>query len=334
MNTPWILQTRGDPIQAIHLLLIQLWRRVRLDGLIAPRYQEQTGQVSPHLFNSPRALAAHDLFAPMEVANAAKSIVSMARTRPRGRYAAILRPCEMRALQAMVRRDGFQIDRWLLISIDCLGAYPGEDTLWRARHAGSMEQLSSDLMKNAPQGGIAAYRFRDSCQMCLDSHAIGGDLTISLLGLPVRDYVFVTAGESPLAQKVGVCALTHGPANNEQIARRERIIERVRRTHRKSRQRITDGLGPDQPRTVGELIAMFAWCSPCEACLESCPIYLDELAPLRSGGSVSSEQVTRWVAFCAQCGVCREACPTDRPVATIIGRIRENLNRANPSLAI
>jgi ferredoxin len=334
MNNPWILQTHGDPLLAIRRFLSHLWKRVRLDGLVAPQYQEKNDRVVPHLFDKPDDLAGADILAPMEILNTAKMVAALSRARPRGRYAALLRPCEMRALEALARRDGIRLDRWLTIGIDCLAAYPGEDYLWRAERAGGREKLTRELLTTAPQGGIAAYRFRASCQMCDDSHSTDADINIGLLGLPVRQYIFVTAGKSPLAHQVGLCALTHDPATQEQIDHREKILHRLEHVHRKARLRITETLTPEQPRSVAELIAMFAGCAPCRACLDNCPVYLDELAPLRTGGNVSTEAVTRWVAFCAQCGVCQENCPKGWPIATIMGRIRQNLNLANPSLAI
>ncbi len=334
MNTPWLIHTRGDPLNAVRQFLVNLWAQAQFEGMLVPVYQPKTERVVPQLLETPAQLAGADPLAPLEIVNSAKKVSMLTSSRPGARFAAVLRPCEMRALWAMITRGFFELDPWFIIGIDCLGAFPAADYLWRMERAGGADELTRSGLRFASQGGIAAYRHRQACQMCETTDAQDADINIGVLGLPAHKYIFITPGDEQTAAEMQLIEVTDGPALREQIARRIRILGRVRAVHQRSRHRIRGALPPELPRTIANLIQMIAACAPCRACLDACPIYGDELDPLQMKAAVSTEAVTRWVAFCAQCGVCQDACPKGTPLAAVMGSISQKLNLANPSLAI
>lgn len=334
MNTPWILNTQGDPLRAIRRFLQDLWRFNPFKGMLVPIYLPRDAVVAPQLVDSAGKLAAMDPFAPVTKTNAAKQVRALARRDPQGRYGALLRPCEVRSLGAMIKRDSFKLDNWVVIGIDCLAAFPAKDFGWRAERAGGVERLTEEVLRFARLGGILPYRFRKSCQMCSQCWSEEADLNIGVMGIPVREYILVTPKDERTAQQLVLHQATHGRASPEKINKHEKTLGRVDILHDRVRDRLTKELPPELPRSVGGLISLLAKCAPCKECLNACPIYNGELDVLSNGGSVSMEAVTRWLAFCSQCGMCEDVCPKETPLTAIVGSISRKLNLANPSLAV
>ena len=65
-----------------------------------------------------------DVFAPVMPVNSARLVQALTRLTPVNRKTAVvIRPCEMRAFIELVKLKQIQLDKLLLIGIDCPGAY-------------------------------------------------------------------------------------------------------------------------------------------------------------------------------------------------------------------
>jgi len=145
-----------------------LWQETGLEGMLLPRYQAETGGLVPYLAQESDDLATAYPFAPLVKVNAARQVARLAREQPTARFAAILRPCETRALSAIEKRSPSGVEYWLIVGTDCLASFPAEDFAWRLEKAGGVDGLTREALKFARQGGIAPYRYRLACQMCAD----------------------------------------------------------------------------------------------------------------------------------------------------------------------
>lgn len=322
MKTYFILRTHDDPLGAVRGFLGALFERARLDQLLVPLSAPETEQVGPQGVTKPEQLAAAAPFAPLMAVNAA-TLVAAARGKARSRrIGAVLRPCEVRALTAMAERESFDLGPFFLIGVDCLGTLPLEGGGW-----GDADDLARHAMQFARQGGVAMYRCRPACQMCVsplvDPAAV--DVSIGLLGLPVRQFVFVGAGEE-LAASLGLKDLTDGRAEAAYLTQRRAMGDMLLRRRERTRQRMVEALGTDLAMDVDELIAHLTHCQPCRECLDACPVCGGAETLFTPDGVLSREAVVNWLTSCAGCGMCEQACPDHLPLAAIFGRISRELN--------
>jgi formate dehydrogenase subunit beta len=327
MNTWWILNTYGDPLTAVRDFLHGLWVQNNLDAMLIPVYHADN-TLEPCLMSDPRYLEQADPFAPLELVNAAQRVAQAARERPQARMAAVLRPCEVRALKEMAQLDSFNLDNWLIIGVDCLATFSSEDYAWRVQKAGNAERLTHKALQFARQGGIAAYRFRSACQMCVSQGSLEADLNISLLGLPVHKLVLIGTENQHLAEKLGLALLTSGQAPSLLIEQRQRMLEKIAARHDRVREHTTSNLANHMPIELNELANLLMNCArqdpPCQACLEVCPLWTE--LNLRSNGGLSNKlKVEQWLESCVQCGLCEDVCPKHTPLVAIINRISQTL---------
>jgi NAD-dependent dihydropyrimidine dehydrogenase PreA subunit len=321
MAKNWLLMTHGDPLETVRAFLLGLWQSTLLEGMLVPRFQAETGGIVPHLVREPAELHLTDPFSPLVAGNAARRVAQLSREKPSARFVAVLRPCETLALDRLARRGQVILDEWLVVGVDCLASFPTEDFQWRLERAGGSEALTYQMLQFARQGGISPYRFRDACQMCDHPTCQSADLQVGLVGLPVKEYVLVMAKDESTARQLDLPHITDGQAPAELVAQRERALARLCQRRMRSYNRQVASLPAALPASLDQLLDLWSECSPCQACLQACPVYAGELDSLASAGPVYKEAVLRWLEDCFTCGLCDEACPKQIPLSTLIARL-------------
>ena len=324
-ETAWVLNTRGDPLGAAQRLLRQVWVNADLQGLILPLYQPGTLQAAPGLIDQPVQLSSADPFVPFVPMNTARLVSQMAAQGAQGRYGAVLRSCESRALACVAERDHLDLDNWLVISVDCLASFPVEEYQWRVERAGRVDRLTREVLRFARQGGITPYRYRRACQMCLSPVAQPADLSLSLLGLPIKELIIVTARDESIVSRLRLDEITDGPAPAALLEQHQRLAGRLSALHQSVRASILASITENLPDAPQELVAHLATCAPCQSCLEVCPIYACELASRSNGCLTASTAAESWLASCVSCGMCEQACPQGFPLTAIHTRISVDL---------
>lgn len=325
METTWILKTHGDPLGSVRKLLSELWVRANLEGFVIPRFRPQKPGIFPFLASRKEDVVHADPFTPLVADNCAREIARLARQNPQGQFAAILRPCEGRALLAKQQRQNLGLENWLLIAVDCLASFPSEDFAWRIEKAGGIEQLTREALQFARLGGIAPYRFRRACQMCTNPRFAEASISIKLLGLPVRDYILISTSSPETAQRLGLADLVDGLATRAMVTHHQRVLDRLERKRSAVRRRMVDNLAPEMPTSLDELLALFERCAPCQLCLEACPVYAGELQGCEGDDHARLNAIKRWLAACVACGMCDEACPRHTPLTAIIQSLESYL---------
>jgi formate dehydrogenase subunit beta len=318
-----MIKTNGDPLATIRRLLVSIWKEAQLDGMMIPRFEPSSLGVVPFMAITPEQVARADPCAPLQIKNAARRVADLARELPTGRYAAVLRPCEGRALDGICERSSLKMDDWLLIGVDCLACFPRKEFAWRLEKAGGVDPISQEALHFARQGGITPYRYRRACQECSAPGWEGAALSIELLGLPVRRWLHVRVQEG--VNSLDLSGIADGQADPVMVAGRQRVLDEV--IARRSSARLHTGfnLPAGVPATVDELIAWLDNCAPCQECLLACPIYVDEMALARQGELSRIDAVKRWLAACSSCGLCEEACPKGFPMSAVIHRLEDEL---------
>jgi len=325
MQTQWMVQTRGDPIGTVRNFLQAVWSQSSLDSMLVPLNGSEQAPPKPRWIDDPANLNGVNPFKPLMTVNAARFVPPAKREHPDANLGALLRPCEMRALVEMVKHDGFSMDGLLTISVDCLGTIPLDEFHWRSSRQEPADGLTHDTLQFARQGGILAYRFRSACQICASPEARNADLNINVLGLPVRQVILVQARDAETAQRCRLEAITDGLADPGMLQQHEKVTARMSERHRRTIERVAQGLGDAFPRDLDTLIAQFESCGDCQSCMQVCPICSVDFPFREQNGHYQRKDFIRWLISCAGCGMCEQACQDHLPLSAIFRHIRSLL---------
>ena len=308
----WILNTHGDPLGALQNFLKAVWEKAGLEALIV--------SANGHLvIDSPEELDEVNPFRPVMRINTARLIPQIVEQRAGQKVGVILRPCELRALDELSRRNVVDEESLLTICVDCLGTYSTEDYGWRADRMGSSRGLTKEALKFAMQGGINTYRYRPACQMCPNPGATEAEINIGVLGLPVRQNLLVTTADGRLDWK----ALTDGAADEALRLKHEQMLAKIRERGEETRERLLTSMDAALPHNVDDLIEQFQACEDCQACIDVCPICAVDHPRRAADGRYDREDLIDWLLSCAGCGMCEQACPKHIPLSAIFAHIRE-----------
>ncbi|GAB4471471.1 MAG: hypothetical protein Kow00124_08540 [Anaerolineae bacterium] len=320
MTASWIIQTKGEPLPAIQTLLTGLLHNARLDVMLVPVRAAGPAAVKPAVVTTAEGLVEADPFAPLMTVNAARLVVDYTAQNPGKRLGAVLRACEVRALLEVAEYNALDLKDVLIIGVDCVGTFTVEDFAWR----GTPDKMTDEVLRFARQGGVAGYRYRPACQMCVEPMPDAADLTIDLLGLPARKVVMITAHNPRIADDVNLPGLTDGEAPPDLIQQHEEMRQAISARRARTRERILKALREDLAMDVEELVAHLQGCESCRACMDACPIYGGKIG---QDEPLTPEVVIRWLGSCAGCGMCEAACPRHLPLTAIFTRIHDELAR-------
>ena len=320
MYTNWMIPTQNDPLGAVRGLLQTLWQAAGLERMLLP-LNGNTDITGPRLITDPEEMQMFNPFTPLMPLNAAQLVPGL--VNGGGMTAAVLRPCEMRTLNTMVKLERLQIDNLLTISVDCLGTLPADEFEWRAKRKGSPKGLAQEALQFAPQGGIVPYRYRAACQICTSPEATEADINIGVLGLPVRQYLLLKILDKKLAQSV--LPKEAVVVDAELNAQHHRVVTRLAERGNETRERIFSGLVGVLPPNIDALIEPLQGCDNCRSCLDACPICTSDYPRQDADGAYLREDVMEWLVSCSGCGMCEQSCPRHLPLTIIFGHIQQQL---------
>lgn len=322
MTAYWFVNTHGDPLGAVQHIIQKVWETAPLDGVLASLDGNEEILPRPQWLEEQDRVGEINPFRPLMTMNAARLVPDLVKEHPGQHFGAILRPCEFRALVEMVKHDGFDLDNVLTISVDCLSTVPVEEYRWRASRKSHPGGMTEEALHFARQGGIAAYRFRAACQVCVAREAHGADLNLHVLGLPVRQQILIQGGEhSPL----DLAELADGPADPAVVQQHQHLLAQLHERHQHTLDRLRRTLADHLPPNVEAVIAMIEGCGGCQQCFNVCPICSVDRPRQSSDGHFLRDDFIRWLVSCAGCGMCEQSCPNHLPLNTIFGEIRRQL---------
>ena len=321
----WMLNTNNDPLKFTRRLLQNIWNAAKLESMVVPVYQGGGKTARAMSINDPQRLVYADPFVPLMYENAGKLVAELAVQPSNAHRAAVLRACEIRALEELVKREHLNLENWLIIGVECVSCFPVQDFDWRVEKAGSVEKVTQEVLRNARQGGIAPYRFRSACQMCSRPEPVIFDICLELLGLPSKETMLVFTKDDAVDQKLELNKFTDGPASAELMAQHDRMVNIIEERRRHIREHNIRELFPHIPANLDDLTNLLMECQPCRKCIEACPVHPEEIIPAIDHGVISRETARNWLMSCAECGMCEQVCSKELPLSAIMSRISRTL---------
>jgi formate dehydrogenase subunit beta len=337
MDNYWSLETHGDPLGTVHDFIRHVWLAADLDGMLVTLGGDDDLHAIPQFITDTSSVNQINPFKPLMEINAARLVPALLANHSAEKVAALLRPCEMRALTEMAKHVPIRLDRLLTLSVDCLGTLPADEYQWRLERAARnvpvndqdsaarSDDLAEEALKFARQGGIIPYRYRTACQICPSPAAAGAHINLHVLGLPLRQYMLVSLTGINMAQDIHLDQYELQKADDALVKQHERILSRMCERHERTMERVNEAMGSLLPADVDALIHQLESCPDCQNCMDVCPICSVD-RPVRSeAGHYDRSGVMRWLVSCAGCGMCEQSCPDHLPTSAIFGHIRQQL---------
>ena len=341
----------GEALPALRDLLRTLLSQGLVEAVLAP-LSGPAGTVVPALVAEPERLADALPSAPAMPVSLARVLRGMAASAG-ARVAAVLRPCEARALVELAKLRQVDLSRLLVVAVDCLGTYP---TAEHARLARERPDAMEAALARAADGEVSpepGFAFRTACQICdrplASQLGDGWDVAVGLVGATgdgVR-LTFAPAAAQVADALAGALGLEAAPEAPAWPGREEFLADRTAHRAAALAEARAALAGPQQ------LASTFAACVRCGNCSTDCPICycreclfrsatferpLDDyvrLAGRKGAVRLPSDTVlyhlTRMshvAASCVGCGMCEAACPNDVPLALLFAAAARSVQGA------
>lgn len=325
----------GDILAGVRRFLQSLLSTAAVRAVLVPQHRPMKSMVMPTLVTEPDRMEGADPLAPCFPMNAAAIASRLARKPMGAKWAAVLRPCEIRALVELVKLKQARTEELILISIDCLGAFQNKEYI---RFAGADAAASTaDFLRRALAGESLEPDLAPACRACEFPVPPRSDVHIGILGadgggfLPVEtrseggrelmEMLKLAAFEAPASRQEALDALMA-----KRIGNRDEMFARTLAA--------IDG--------AEKAAAYFANCINCYNCRVACPVcYCKECVFVTDVFNHEPSQYLQWASrqgvlkmptdtlfyhltrlahmstACVGCGQCSNACPNDIPVMEV-----------------
>jgi formate dehydrogenase subunit beta len=323
-------------------LLSSLLKNKKIRAVFALKKMNDTGAVSYHIFTNADELTEALPFYPIMPANAAQMLSRFTLLAPSAEPIAVLmKPCELRALIELGKRQQAHLENLLVISTTCGGVLP-------------LQAMSTnDLMEKLPHYWEAIKKseiptdIRATCKACEHFVPYNADIIIPLLGNTNINEKCEMFLQSDKAEKM--LEDVEGKWGESELRVEE--LEILHKSRAAERKKLFENT-PVEDFGMSGLINTFGRCIGCHACSKVCPIcycglchfesetqeykppnYEKELQRkngLRVPPGTIFFQLGRLIHMsisCVGCGQCSDVCPADIPVSTIFSKVGESVQK-------
>lgn len=328
----------GDLLSALESLACRILALDDIHAVFGPLRQPLPAVVMPTLISDPDHLTGFDPLAPAFPLNAARMLSRLTRRPSRGRIAAVLRPCEIRAFVELVKLKQGRWENVIIIGVDCLGAYANSDYNRYVQSAG--ERSTRHFYQHVlSQGGGAGDQpdLAPSCAACTSPLPQGADLAVWLYGVDVDHRLPVQPQSQQGREVLSRLELDAGPPPSRRKAVVAALLEERRRTRDRWLEKTEAAVS-----SMEKLTDYLARCVNCYNCRVACPVcYCRECVFATDVFDYDPLQYMDWArrngvqkmpsdtifyhltrlahisTACVGCGQCSNACPNDVNVAAL-----------------
>jgi formate dehydrogenase subunit beta len=336
----------GDIVAGLRSFLQSLLSTEAVRAVLVPQHLPLKSMVMPTLVTEPGRMEGADPLAPCYPMNAARIASRLARKPMGAKWAAVLRPCEIRALVELVKLKQARTDELVLISLDCLGAFQNKEYL---QFAGAGAPASTaDFVRRALAGENLGADLAPACRACEFPVPPQSDVHIGILGADGNGPLPVEARSAAGRELVETLELAafEMPASR-QAALDALMVERVRSRDEMFSRTLAAVEGIDKAA------AYFANCINCYNCRVACPVcYCKECVFVTDVFNHEPAQYLQWAGrqgvlklptdtlfyhltrlahmstACVGCGQCSNACPNEIPVMEVFRTVSRYTQQA------
>lgn len=338
-----------DLLGALRKLFKNILGQGDISAILTPWRLPAKKMVMPTLLTDPEQINGADPLSPAFPMNNAKIVSRLTRKPSGGTIAAVMRPCEIRALVELVKLKQARADELIIIGIDCLGALGNRDYLnWAEESSDDVTKKFAEQVlsgKTLDMGGVEPAQ---ACRACELPVADGADISIGLFGVDTSRQILVQA----LTDKGSRLLESLDLAAAEEPASRRKEIDRLIAERVAFRDKMFAEVD-HKVNSIEKLGAYLAGCVNCYNCRVACPVcYCREcvfvtdvfdhepsqyLQWARKKGAVKMPtdtllyHITRMAHMstaCVGCGQCTNACPNDIPVMPLFRTIAHQTQQA------
>jgi len=325
-----------------------LLERGVVDALLVPQ-QVPGGKIVVHtLVTDPSELEGLDPVAPVLMRNSASMVSDLSFQAPKGKVAAAMRPCEIKALVELVKFKQASLDPIVLIGVDCAGTFePKEYTQIVAAHGGPVSEQVLDAFFEGKGLSIGGYEVREACRICEAPSPANYQILIALWGADSESGPAIV----PLDEKGKEIIERAGVQPQEKPLNHSDIVQRIVSERSALARKVIEEFAK-RISTLDGLVDEFAACKRCMNCRAECPIcYCRECVFCSPTFVHESSKYIKWarqrkiikmpvetllfhltrlnhmVTSCVGCGQCSSACPNGLPVMELFRTIGSNVQK-------
>ncbi len=334
MNNFSIIKTRGSPGEAVNRLLSRLLEQDQVQAVLVPVASPHSSLPMPALIQNSADLEKAQPLAPVAAVSSAVQAAKVSLAGPEYKTAALLRPCEIRALVELSKLNQARLENLLLVGLECPGRLENQDYL-------DMKDRDTNLDLAFYQDAGLQAGAASTCLTCREFIPENTQINICVLGLDPGEELGISWNE-PLQEDL--TSTLELEAVQEPEGRKKYIEE-----HLSSRQQAFETLSQETAAGLQDpmaMQAMIAHCLGCFNCQRACPVCFcrecvcsreafdrDPQALLaRAAGSggvrlpaeLTMFHLTRLAHMshaCVGCGQCSSVCPSRIPVADIFRNV-------------
>jgi formate dehydrogenase subunit beta len=340
----------GRVEEAITRFLKSLLEKKVVEAILIPKTTPAGDGCVQALIRDPQKLVDVCALSPTMPVQSAR-VASILTVKNLGRkVAAVLKPCEIRAIVELTKFLQVKLENLCLIGIDCPGTFEVPDYAKLAQEGKGGEKLTRDLLQGMEKGEISApsgYTFRTACQMC--EHPVAqADIGIKLYGYKTGQEIGLEIGEKYEKEIEEKGILSSG---DPEPPSRSEVVKKVIAERTKKRDALF-GEFKGITKDLRSFLDRFSTCVRCHNCMVACPIcYCKECVFRTAVFEHDGDQFMRWadrkggirmptdtVMFhlirlshmatsCIGCGLCDSACPSRLPVATLFRSVGEKVQK-------
>lgn len=336
-----------DALATIRNLLAKMIEEEIVDAVLVP-VQNRDGWSAQHaLLVDPEHMALANPLMPVMMINGARTASLVTSREPTDntpvklpRIAAVLRPCELRAVVELGKLQQVNYDQLLKVSIDCVGTHELAD-LQAAGDDLNLERVTDavlDASRKASPDAPGDLPYRHACTICETPIGWNADINIHTIGVEDKEQLLVEFADESHLERLGLTAGADAPGHTQ-------AVEALRAARHERREAELDAfeaqMTPSDDGLPG-LVQAFQTCQRCHNCTVVCPIcYCKECLFRTTTMEYEADRYFRWanrkglarlpgdtIAFqltrlahvsisCVGCGICTSGCPSNLPLDTL-----------------
>ena len=339
-----------DRLDGIRGFLATLMRKTDLDAMLIATRLAVKNRIMPALISDPERLTEADPLSPAFAVNAAQQLAKLTRQPAGGRLAAVLRPCEIRAFNELIKLNQGQREDVVIVGLDCPGALSNTDFRSFADQHETLDAATGAFCTQAfgEDPTAAAGPLASACRACTHPTPEMADIAVELFGSVPGEGLTVRALTD--SGHAVINGLDHSPATSP--PQRKTVIDGILAERNAFREQMFATVA-DTTGSIRGLATFLADCVNCYNCRVACPVcycttcvfttdtfrhepfqYL-QWARRKGGVKMPTDtlffHLTRMAHMstaCVGCGQCSNACPNDIPLSDLFSAIGHHTQAA------